>query len=173
MNTNCCTNCSIRPAGSGGGLPQSMCRSRTCPCHQSAGKKCECSKDANIGYCRDHFVPATDTAEKKCSCDGNDLDQFGKCPHATTDTTLWPNGGAGGGGAATDTGDWREWIPVAQQGRNKRSVGLHLYKGQTYTTGELARMTGFKRHTIYARMKHYKWSVAKTVETPIFYERHN
>lgn len=60
-----------------------------------------------------------------------------------------------------------EWIPVAQQGRNKRSVGLHLYKGQSYTTGELARMTGFKRHTIYARMKHYKWSVTKTVETPI------
>ncbi|HEC64967.1 MAG TPA: hypothetical protein ENI23_06730 [bacterium] len=60
-----------------------------------------------------------------------------------------------------------KWIPLAEQGKNKRSVKLYEYKGQKKNISEWAEKYGIKRNTLSYRLKVLGWTIEHALETPV------
>jgi hypothetical protein len=58
------------------------------------------------------------------------------------------------------------WVDVKKQSRNRRHVKLYAHQGKTLTIGEWEKELGFKKDTLYRRIKK-GWSFKKTINTPL------
>lgn len=57
------------------------------------------------------------------------------------------------------------WATIAEQNRNKSSVRKYYYQGKSLTIPEIAKLSGLKAPTVYARLVRYGWSVTRCVNT--------
>jgi hypothetical protein len=55
-----------------------------------------------------------------------------------------------------------KWIPLAEQGKNRRTVKLYVYRGERMTIQDWARKVRLRPDTIYRRLTH-GWSVRKAI----------
>ena len=73
-------------------------------------------------------------------------------------------------------GDYRpencRWIPIEEQGRNKRTNRLLIHNGETRTLAEWARVASLNEETLRSRLKR-GWSVEKALTTPVKVEANN
>lgn len=63
------------------------------------------------------------------------------------------------------------WIPLSEQGMNKRNNVYYEYKGKRYSVKDIAKMTGLKERTIRGRFER-GWSVEKTIKTKKLKNQH-
>lgn len=72
------------------------------------------------------------------------------------------------------SGDYKpnncRWADAITQANNKRNNVIIEYDGEKYTMAELARISGLKLSTLWARL-HSGWSVSKAVETPLMRQK--
>lgn len=61
------------------------------------------------------------------------------------------------------------WATPAEQNRNKSSVRRFEYHGEMLTISDVAKISGLKNRTIYARLVRYGWNVARCINTPTHY----
>lgn len=59
------------------------------------------------------------------------------------------------------------WISAKENSRNRRSNTLLTYKGETKTLAEWSEICNIKPATICMRLYRSKWSIEKTLETPV------
>ena len=62
-----------------------------------------------------------------------------------------------------------KWIPLAEQGKNKRSVKLYEYKGERKNISEWAKEYAIKRNTLNYRLKVLGWTIETALETPVHF----
>ena len=60
-----------------------------------------------------------------------------------------------------------EWIPMNQQGKNRRTCRLITYKGETHTIAEWSRIKGIPRETLGLRLKSKNFTLEEAFEKPI------
>jgi hypothetical protein len=59
------------------------------------------------------------------------------------------------------------WIPLSQQSINTRATEYITYNNKTLTLQEWSKETGINRMTLYSRLHTRKWSIEKTLTTPV------
>lgn len=59
-----------------------------------------------------------------------------------------------------------KWIPLAEQGKNKRSVPLYEFNGLKLNASDWDRKLGLKRGAVRARILKYKWPLQKALTSP-------
>lgn len=59
-----------------------------------------------------------------------------------------------------------KWIPLSEQGKNKRNVEKYTLEGKTLTISEWSKLKGIGRYTLYARIKVYKMDIEKALSKP-------
>ena len=59
------------------------------------------------------------------------------------------------------------WVTDKEQRRNKRSVKLLEFAGQTLCLTDWAALLGFKQPTLWKRLYVSKWSIEKVLTTPV------
>lgn len=59
------------------------------------------------------------------------------------------------------------WIPMSEQSKNRRTVKLITYSGETHNIAEWSRITNMPRKTLYARLKSKNFTVQEAFELPI------